>query len=233
MKRMSILKIKAQSTKAKSALIAASLLCISSYSFALSPAIASSVQAATTSLTPAANPAAIEADALIKSIVSDVVDSIKKQKIGKNDTAKIIDLVDKKIMPHADLETTTKMVLGQHWAKATLEQRKVLMQEFKKMLILTYAGALTKVENQTINYKPLRALPTDTKVIVKSSIVEKGEEKPIDYRLHKVNGEWKVYDINVLGIGLVASFRPDFNEQANKPSGIDGLIAFLQNKNKI
>ena len=172
-------------------------------------------------------------DTLIKGMVENVVASIKQHKLnqGQGQIKKIAELIDDKIMPYADLETTTKMVMGPHWAKSTPEQRSLIMKEFKHLLIATYAGALSKVNDQKINYKPLRILPNDTKVIVKSTIVDQGDTKSLDYRLHKVGNEWKIYDLNVLGIGLVASYRTDFNEQANK-NGIDGLIKFLQAKNK-
>ncbi|MFM2345143.1 MAG: hypothetical protein RLZZ210_1756 [Pseudomonadota bacterium] len=196
---------------------------------------------ATTATTNATNPAvatttAINAsapDTLIKGIVESVVSTIKQQKLnqGQGQIKKIAELIDSKVMPFADLETTTKMVMGQNWEKASVEQKASIMKEFKQLLIATYAGALSKVNDQQINYKPLRVLPEDTKAVVKSTIIDQGDTKSLDYRLHKVGGEWKIYDINVLGIGLVASYKADFNEQITK-GGIDGLIKSLQTKNK-
>jgi len=168
-------------------------------------------------------------DTLIKNVVNEVLDTLKNQK-GTN-VKKINEIVNEKIMPHTDLETTTKMIMGPNWNKATPEQHNAIMQEFKQLLVLTYSGALSKAGDQKIEYKPLKILPTDTRAIVKSNIIEQSQTKSIDYRLHKVKGQWKVYDINVLGVGLVSSYKNDFAQQINT-GGIDGLIKFLQNKNK-
>ncbi len=215
----------------KSLLFAASLssiLLISSSVFAVTPMASGSTASSTASndVVSTSSP-----DGLIKGMVDNVVTSIKQQKLNQGgQVKKIAELIDAKVMPYTDLETTTKMVMGPHWEKSTPDQRAVIMKEFKQLLIATYAGALTKVNDQQINYKPLRMSPADTKVIVKSTIIDQGDTKSLDYRLYKSGNEWKIYDINVLGIGLVASYKTDFNEQANK-NGIDGLIRFLQAKN--
>jgi phospholipid transport system substrate-binding protein len=206
----------------------ASILLLSTNAFANTVASASSTIASSTASINASSP-----DSLIKGMVDNVVTSIKQHKLnqGQGQIKKISELIEDKIMPFADLEATTKMVMGPHWEKSTPEQRSLVMKEFKQLLIATYAGALSKVNDQQINYKPLRMLPTDTKAIVKSTIIDQGDTKSLDYRLHKVGNEWKIYDLNVLGIGFVARYKTDFNDQANK-SGIDGLIKFLQAKNK-
>ncbi len=179
----------------------------------------------------AVSSAIIAPDELVKQTVNDVLDTIRREKIQANDIKKLSQLVENKIVAQADLETTTKMVVGSAWNQASPEQRQIIIKEFKQLLIETYAGALTKFSQQTVDYKPMRAMPGDTKVIVKTMIIDGGEPKAIDYRLHKVNNRWLVYDINILGIGLVASFKPEFSAQINK-SGIDGLITFLKNKTK-
>jgi phospholipid transport system substrate-binding protein len=172
-------------------------------------------------------------DGLIKNLVDSMIQSIKDQKLnqGQGNYKKISDLIEAKIMPYADLETTTKLAMGQNWEKATPEQRSAIMKEFKNLLITTYTAPFARFSDQQISYKPLRALPSDTKVIVKTSIVDQGETKSLDYRLHKINQQWKIYDLTILGVGLVSSYKADFAAQINK-SGIDGLIKFLQTKNK-
>ncbi len=173
-------------------------------------------------------------DALVKNLVDSMIQSIKDQKLNQGQQSnykKISELIEAKIMPHADLEATTKLAMGQNWEKATTEQRAAIMKEFKYLLIATYTAPFARFNDQQISYKPLRALPSDTKVIVKTTIVDQGETKSLDYRLHKVNQQWKIYDLTILGVGLVSSYKADFAAQINK-NGIDGLIKFLQAKNK-
>lgn len=96
----------------------------------------------------------------------------------------------------------------------------------------TYATALSKYRNQTIEYKPLRSQPGDTDVTVKTEIVQPGGQPvAVDYALEKNGDSWKVYDIVIEGVSLVTNYRSQFSNEI-KQSGMDGLIEKLATKNK-
>lgn len=171
-------------------------------------------------------------DALIKQVSTDVIDTIKTDKaIQAGDLSKIIALVDAKVMPHVNFQRMTASAVGRHWRAATPEQQKKLQDEFKTLLVRTYAGALTQVKDQTVQLKPLRAAPEDTEVVVRTEVKGKGEPIQLDYRLEKVNADWKIYDVNVLGVWLVEQYRGQFAQDIGS-IGIDGLIAKLAERNK-
>jgi phospholipid transport system substrate-binding protein len=170
-------------------------------------------------------------DGLIKNLVSDVLNTIKSDKeIQAGNINKVIALVDTKIVPYTNFQRTTQLAMGRNWSKATPEQQKQVMAEFKTLLIRTYAGALTQVKDQTVTYKPFRMDPADTEVVVKTQVMNRGDAIQIDYRLEKVGEVWKVYDLNVLGAWLIEAYRGQFNNQISQ-NGIDGLIKFLQDRN--
>ena len=98
-------------------------------------------------------------------------------------------------------------------------------------MIRTYAGALTQIKDQTVQYRPFKAAPEDTDVVVRTQVLNKGEPIQIDYRLEKTPNGWRVYDINVLGAWLIEAYRNQFNNQISQ-NGIDGLIKFLQERNR-
>lgn len=175
----------------------------------------------------------IAPDVLVKNTATDVLDIIKKDKdIQSGDMRKITSLAEEKILPHFDFERMSRMVLGKHWGRATKEQQQQFVNEFRSLLIRTYASALTKYRNQTIEYKPLRAQPTDTEVTVKTQIVQPGGQPlPIDYSLVKRETGWKVYDVAIEGVSLVTNYRGQFSTEV-KQSGMDGLIQRLAEKNK-
>lgn len=169
---------------------------------------------------------------LIKGIVSEVMASIKADpEIQKGNIPRVVDLVEKKIVPYTDMRRTTEMSMGPNWKKATPEQQAQLVSEFKTLLIRTYSGALSQVRDQTVQFKPLRAAPTDTEVIVRTVVLGRGDPIPLDYRLEKTPAGWKVYDINILGVWLVENYRNQFSNQINQ-NGIEGLITFLKDRNK-
>jgi phospholipid transport system substrate-binding protein len=172
-------------------------------------------------------------DALIKRVSSDVLEAVKADKqVQAGDIKRVMELVDQKVLPYTNFERMTAMATGRHWRQATPEQQKRLQQEFKTLLVRTYAGALSQVKDQAIEMRPLRAGPDDTEVIVRTQVVGKGTDPiQLDYRLEKTASSWKVYDLNVLGVWLVENYRASFSNEITK-NGIDGLIATLAERNK-
>ena len=170
-------------------------------------------------------------DSLIKTIVTDVMASVKADpEIQKGNIPRVVELVEKKIVPYTDMRRTTQLAMGRNWSKATPEQQNQLIIEFKNLLIRTYSGALSQLRDQTVQYKPLRSSPSDTDVIVRTVVIGKSDPIPLDYRLEKTNDGWRVYDVNIMGAWLIEAYRNQFTNQINQ-NGIDGLIKFLQERN--
>jgi phospholipid transport system substrate-binding protein len=171
-------------------------------------------------------------DGLIKTVVSDVMASVKSDpEIQKGNIPRIVDLVEKKIAPYTDMRRTTEMAMGPNWKKATPEQQAQLVSEFKSLLIRTYSGALSQLRDQTIQFKPLRAAPDDKEVVVRTVVMGRGDPVPLDYRLEKTANGWRVYDMNIMGVWLVEAYRNQFANQISQ-NGIEGLVKFLQDRNK-
>ncbi|MBP7352745.1 MlaC/ttg2D family ABC transporter substrate-binding protein [Comamonas sp. UBA7528] len=180
---------------------------------------------------PLAALAAEEApDALIKRLSTDVLTTIKADPALKGgDMAKINALVDQVVLPHVNFRRMTSAAVGPKWRQATPAQQERLQTEFKQLLMRTYSGALAQVSDQTVVVKPLRMAAGDTDVLVRTEVRGKGEPVPLDFRLEKKDGAWKVYNFNVLGVWLVETYRTQFAEELNK-TGIDGLIQTLASR---
>ena len=171
-------------------------------------------------------------DEMIRRMSMDVLSTIKADKdVQSGDVRKIINFVDTMIMPKVNFLRMTASAVGRSWRQATPEQQKRLQEEFKNLLVRTYAGALSQVQDQSINVKPLRAQAGDTEVIVRTEILGRGEPIQLDYRMEKTAGGWKIYDLNVLGVWLVETYRTQFAHEISA-RGIDGLIATLALRNK-
>jgi len=175
------------------------------------------------------------ADALIKRLSTDVLDNIKSDKaIQAGDVSRIVSLVDAKIMPNVNFQRMTASAVGPAWRQATPEQQKRLQEEFKTLLVRTYAGALSQVSDQTIFVKPMRASAEDKDVVVRTEVKGRGDPIQLDYKLEKTPGEgagWKIYNLNVLGVWLMETYRSQFSQEINA-KGINGLITTLADRNK-
>jgi phospholipid transport system substrate-binding protein len=171
-------------------------------------------------------------DAMVKRISTEVLDAVKADPaIQAGDVGRITALVDTRIMPHVNFSRMTASAVGRFWRQATPEQQKRLQDEFKTLLVRTYSGALGEVKDHSLSFKPLRAKPEDTEVVVRSEVRGRGEPIQLDYRLEKTAAGWKIYDLNVLGIWLVETYRSQFAQEINT-KGLDGLIASLAQRNK-
>ena len=174
-------------------------------------------------------------EAFVKRITNDTLETIKADKALRNgDIAKIMQLVDDKLMPHVNFRRMTSLATGPAWRKATPEQQGRLQTEFKTLLVRTYAGALSQVSDQVVVVKPLRAGQEDKNLVVNTEVRGKGDPIQLDYRLEKTPGQgagWMIFDLIVLGVWLIENYRTQFTKEINA-GGIDALIASLVARNK-
>ncbi|MBK1683662.1 MlaC/ttg2D family ABC transporter substrate-binding protein [Rhodoferax fermentans] len=174
-------------------------------------------------------------DALIQRLTKEAIDLIQSDKaVQSGDVARIMQLLDQKIMPNLNFQRMTASAVGPAWRQATPEQRARLQAEFKTLLVRTYSGAMSQAKNLTFSIKPMRYAPDDKEVIVRTLIHGRGDPVQLDYRLEKTPGEgagWKIFNLNVLGVWLVDTYRSQFSQEINA-KGIDGLIATLSERNK-
>lgn len=168
----------------------------------------------------------------IEGLSNDILTQVRGDAAMKaGDIGRISQLVDQKVMPHVNFERMTALTVGRPWRTATPEQKQSLMKEFRTLLIRTYANAFSTVKDQKIQMKPFRGDDSARDVIVRSQVLQPGGDPiQLDYRLEKNGDDWRIYDVNVLGVWLVQTYRNQFGQEIAS-GGIDGLIRNLQAKN--
>jgi phospholipid transport system substrate-binding protein len=169
----------------------------------------------------------------IKKITVEVINIIKQDKdLHADNRKKINELVEANVRPHFNFERMAALATGRNWVQATAEQQKALTNEFRSVLVRSYASALYTYRNQPIEFKPAPAAPGDTEITVRTQIKQPGIEPiNIDYSMGKTPGGWMVYDIVAGGVSLVTNYRETFNAEI-RDRGVDGLIKALVNKNR-
>lgn len=172
-------------------------------------------------------------DQLVKKTADDVIEVIKNDKdIQAGNQQKIFALAEEKILPNFDFEKVSRLVLGKNWTNATPEQKAAFQAEFKTLLLRTYATALSKYKNQTIEYKPFRMEAGAESATVKTAIQQPGGDPiSVDYSLGKKADDWKVFDIVIEGVSLVTNYRSQFAQEIRQ-NGLDSLTKKLADKNK-
>ena len=172
-------------------------------------------------------------DEFIRTISQSVLDDLKADRsLQSGDIERLNVLVERKVMPYVDFQRMTALAVGRNWRAATPEQQRALMQEFRRLLLLTYSGAVRQVNDLTFQVRPVRGKPDDDEIIVRTQVLRPGREPIlIDYRMQKAGSSWKIFDLNIMGLWLVEHYRNQFAQVAGA-SGIDGLIQSLREKNQ-
>jgi phospholipid transport system substrate-binding protein len=160
------------------------------------------------------------------------------QPMIKEDPRYLFIIVNEVLTPHVDMEAVARLALGKHWATASVVQRQRFTQEFTALLVRFYSLSLAEYLNlHEIPQDVIEFLPGRDRLSVGNSLIHtrghppRGKPVDVNYCLHQVDGEWKVFDVTVDGISIVSAYRSVFNSELRK-HGIDDLIATLSNQNR-
>ena len=152
----------------------------------------------------------------------------------REDPTLINDLINDTVIPTIDLGSMGKLILGKYWKKASKEQRTNFVNEFKDMLIRTYAKSLVDYGHAKIKVLPNREKNQGKYYTVQSELDIGSGKTPLQvayiFRKNKQE-EWKVFDLAVDGLSLVKNFRTSFGQEI-KETSLDALIERLANTNK-
>lgn len=170
--------------------------------------------------------------ALVQNTANTVIDEIAKQKVDvQKDPNALLKIVDKTLLPVVDSERMSRLVLGRYWRTASARQKAAFTEQFKRLLVRTYAGPLSKLGDQTIKVTGTKPGAEQDEIEV-LSVVSGGDmgNVPVDYMLAAVAGQWKAYDVVIDGISLINNYRGSF-AQVIQQKGLDSLIATLKAQN--
>lgn len=182
---------------------------------------------------PAWSMEATSPDKLVDNTAQEVLTIVRQDKSLQGSHAKILDLVEAKILPHFNFNRMTRLAMGKNWSKATPDQQEQLVKEFRTLLVRTYSNALTDYRDHAIKVEPLKIAADDTDTTVKTKVMQDSGQQPvpIDYSMEKTGEGWKVYDVTVAGVSLVTNYRSTFNNQV-RDGGVDKLLKTLMDKNR-
>jgi len=176
---------------------------------------------------------------ILKQATYNMIEALKKaSKSERGDARFIRKLVNTHLAPNIDFIASSKWVLGKHWRRANLEQKKTFIRQFKKLLVQFYSAALSeyavsaKIDHNILSFLPVRNAADDDDITVHSRVnTPSGKVIPVNYHVHKTRkGDWKVYDVSVEGISMISTYRASFAAEL-KQNGVTGIIASLKQRN--
>lgn len=170
---------------------------------------------------------------MLKQTSAQLLDALKQNKATmKNNPGVIYKMVNSILLPHVDLESMGRSVIGRtYWYKATPAEREEFKKLFTRQVTQTYSTALQSYENEQVKFLPIRAYnPSAQRVQVQSNIVRSnGQTIPVSYRLINQGGQWKVYDFSVEGVSIVQSYAAQFSNDLQQ-GGLSNLLTKMREK---
>lgn len=180
----------------------------------------------------AAGPALAQStpEQLVRKLAVDVTEAVRKSPSGASDAQRYNEIVTRNLVPRFDFERITQIAMGRNWARADAAQKRRVVEEFSRLLIRTYANALSTLNEANVEVKGMRSNGSDGDVTVRTQMTGGRSPVSIDYALMGSGSSWKVYDVTVEGVSLVSAYRDEFTQLVGA-GGVDGLIAALERKN--
>lgn len=168
---------------------------------------------------------------IIQSVSTQLQERLKDKSFTQ-DFAQVTQFVNGVIDPHTDFRKIAPLVLGKHWKTATTAEQERFTHEFQILIVRTYSRAFVEYNDWTIRFMPLEMPNEATKVIVKTEVLQPGQN-PVDvnYRMYLIKGEWKVYDIMIDGVSLVTNYRSTFNNEIQRKGSLSAVIDALAKRN--
>jgi phospholipid transport system substrate-binding protein len=168
-------------------------------------------------------------------VIQSVSEQLKQKlqdKVFTSNFAQVTQFVNGVIDPHTDFNKIAPLVLGKHWKAATTAEQERFKHEFQTLLVRTYSRAFVEYNNWSINLLPLEISNEPTKTIVKTKVMQPGQQ-PVDvnYRMFLNKGEWKVYDIMIDGVSLVTNYRASFSDEIQTKGSLSAVIDSLAKRN--
>ena len=172
-------------------------------------------------------------DALLRAATEDVIDKMKQeQEFPVSGPVRVEDLLHISVLPLFDFAHMTQLAVARNWRLATPVQQDLITEEFKTLLVRTYATALENYRGEPVVFKRLRPAQPDTHVTVRSEVGQPGRERTtLDYEMEKTAAGWKIYNVKIANLSLVSAYRDVFAEKVRE-GGVEGLIVFLVNENR-
>ncbi len=168
-----------------------------------------------------------DAEALMRDITDNIISRLEAEPELREDRAALVDLIEAEVFPHVDFERVARLTLGRHWPQANATQQAQFVDKMKIILVCTYSAAFAAYSDQQVEYLDPRWSEDRDHIEIPVRIMSSGEPPvPVKYRLHLNDGAWKVYDILVEGVSLVANYRSTFRQKLREQD-LDALIADL------
>ena len=172
-------------------------------------------------------------EGVVVSTTNNVLQILRREKATfKEQPAHLFDIVEKYVLPHIDFVQMSRLVLGKYWKRATSDEQVRFTEQFRSLLVRTYANDLLRYDDAKVEVLPSREPVRPGRQLVRTEVrLNDTEPLSIDYSMYQANGAWKIYDVKIDGVSLVVNYRASFKNEISSAGSIEKLILKIKDKN--
>jgi len=178
-------------------------------------------------LCPVTAQASSSPKAVVQAAVDGVIEVLKSRKGDDHLTVEDRQAIRSAVKGYFDFREMAKRSMGRGWREINDGQRQHFVLLFQELLERSYGNRLAQFNNQTVEYGKVRV--KGRRARVNTQVVDPDKAIPVRYSLYSKDNKWRVYDIRIEGLSLIATFRTDF-KTIYKKEGYKGLVQKLETK---
>lgn len=159
-----------------------------------------------------------EATKQLSTTINEFVAIMTKTPVSELRSSGLPEKARKLIFERFDFVEMTQLALGAHWKALNAVEQKEFVDAFTQRLLVNYGKTVRTNGDERIVWQ--RETQEGKQASVETKVLSGGGagETPIDYRLHNVDGQWKVFDMSIDSVSLVKNFREQFQRIIAKSS---------------
>jgi phospholipid transport system substrate-binding protein len=169
---------------------------------------------------------------VVRTAVEGTVKAVKADPTASGgDIPTITKIVEAKFLPATNFDRTARIAAGDAWKQASPQQQQEISKQFTTLMTRTYAASLAQVGSQDVHFTFTPSTTSADDAVIASTVITPGDSQNVAYRLSKVDGVWKIYDIDLGGAWLIQVYQGQYKSRLDQ-GGVDGLINFLKEHNE-
>ena len=168
---------------------------------------------------------------VLQTMTDTLLDIVRQDPDVIHDEGRLRVIANEVIFSRVDFDTLSRWVLGKYWRTASPQQRTAFIAEFREMILRSYLRSVSAYRDNGVRFLQPRSDREKGLAVVNAEIDQPdGPVAHVTFRMRRVTEEWKIYDVAVEGISLVATHRTSFSQQI-RSDGMDSLIARMRARN--
>lgn len=165
----------------------------------------------------------------VKKTIDAIIAELKKKPVSAQEKEERRAVIRALVADRFDYEEMSRRSLARHWKEMTSEERTAFVSVFTDLLEAAYIKRIESYTDEEIFYNKEKIRGKGTRAVVRTTVMTKKVDIPIEYKVVRRNNKWLVYDVVVEGVSFVSTYRSQYDSIIRKES-FEALLKHMEKK---